>query len=162
MVLLPVLFLPVIVFFITLNKLRIIFLPVVATLVIVSGGWSGWIFPRYSRLMHLVMNLNGECEVQKCNVNTTRWRNYLHSLTINTKDFGSDTIIYHLSTMERLSKGNYIWSLVVNNDLVQLQNYHERFILPLKHHPQIAEASVQDVATCLATRRSEEYSSTLV
>ena len=49
-----------------------------------------------------------ECEVQECNVSTTRRRNYLNSLTINPKYFDGGPIIYHISEMEQLSKGNSI------------------------------------------------------
>ena len=41
----------------------------------------------------------GEFEVHNYNVSTTIWRNYLDSLTINTKDFDGDTIVSHKSTM---------------------------------------------------------------
>ena len=35
----------------------------------------------------------GYCEVHKCNVSTTRWRNYLDSLTINPNYFEGDPIV---------------------------------------------------------------------
>ena len=52
--------------------------------------------------MKLVMDLIGKCKVNEYNVSTTIWRNYLHSLTINPKDFDGDTIVYHKSTMDCL------------------------------------------------------------
>ena len=51
---------------------------------------------------------------------------------------------------------------VVKNDLLQIQNYCEEFILPLKHHRQIKEYGVHDIATCSAAGKSEENASTLV
>ena len=86
----------------------------------------------------------------------------MDSLTINPKDFDIDTIIFHKSTMERLSKGNSVCSVVVKDDLVQLQNYCEEFIFPMKHHTQITESGVKDISTCSATGRSEGDASTLV
>ena len=82
---------------------------------------------------------------------TTRQSNYLHSFTINTKDFDGNSIVYHKSTMDHLSKVNYIWSSVVKYNLLQLQNYGEEFIFPLKHHMQSTESGVQYISTCLAT-----------
>ena len=64
--------------------------------------------------------------------------------------------------MVRLSKGNSIWSLVVNGGLVQPQKYCEDFIFPLKNHMQITEAGVQNIEICSATGRLEEDASTLV
>ena len=78
----------------------------------------------------------GMCEVHKFNVSTTRWRDFLDSLTINPKDFDGDPIVYHKSEMGQLSKGSYIWNSDVNEDLVKLQNYCEEFVFPLKHHTQ--------------------------
>ena len=63
----------------------------------------------------------GECEVHDWNVSTTIRRNYLDSLTINSKDFDGDPIISHKLTMEQLSKGNSIYSSVVNDDLLNIQ-----------------------------------------
>ena len=157
----PVIFLPVIVFFITIDKLWILFLSLVETLVIVSCGWSGWIFPGSSGLMQIFMNLIGECEFNGCNVSTIIWRNYFDSFTINPKDFDSDPIVSHKSTMERLSKNNYICSSLVNGDPVQIQKWFEEFIFPLKHHMQRTESDVKDIATFSATGRSEEDASTL-
>ena len=71
----------------------------------------------------------------------------MDSITINPKDFDSDTISPQKSTMDRLSRGKYIWSSVVNNELVQLQKYCAEFILPLKHYTQRTEAGVQYIAT---------------
>ena len=90
------------------------------------------------------------------------WRNYLDLLTINSKDFDDDPIVYHKSTMERLSKGNYICSSLVTDDLVHIQKYHEEFIFPLKHHTYITEPCVQDIATCSSAGISEENDSTIV
>ena len=56
-VLLSVIFLPVIVLFTTLDKLSIIFLSMVATLVIVAGGQSGQIFPITSGLLQIVKKI---------------------------------------------------------------------------------------------------------
>ena len=56
-------------------------------------------------------------------MSTIRWRKYLDSLTINTKYSDSDPIVSHRSTMERISKGNFIYSSVFNNYLVQTQKY---------------------------------------
>ena len=64
--------------------------------------------------------------------------------------------------MDRLSKGNSIWSLVVNGGLVQPQKYCEEIIFPLKNHMQITEAGVQNIEICSATGRLEEDASTLV
>ena len=61
--------------------------------------------------------------------------------------------------MEHLSKGNYIWSSVINDELVRLQKYLEEFIFPLKHHTQIIEPGVQDIGTCSATGKSKEDAS---
>ena len=108
------------------------------------------------------MNLIGDFGVHQCNVNMTRWRYYLHSLNINHKYFGSDPIVSHISKMGCLSKGNLILSSVRNYDLLQLQKYCEELIFPLKYHTQITEAGVQYIATCTATRISEEDYSTLV
>ena len=49
-----------------------------------------------------------ECAAHKFNMRTTIWRNYLDSLTTNTKDFDGDPIVYQKSTMENISKGNPI------------------------------------------------------
>ena len=54
-VLLPVLVIPIIMLFICLVKLWILFLYMVETLIIVSGGCSGWIFTISSGLINLVM-----------------------------------------------------------------------------------------------------------
>ena len=124
-VFLPIIFLPVVVFFNTLDKLWILFLYVVETFVIVSGWWSDWIFSRSSGLPQLVMNIIGDFEVHECNMRTTRWGDFFHSLTINPKDFDSDQTVSHKSTVDRLSKGNHIRSSLVNNDLVHLQKYRE-------------------------------------
>ena len=64
----------------------------------------------------------GECEVHECNMSTTIWKNYLNPLTIKTKYFNGYTIIYQKSTMNRLSKGNSIWSSVVNNKMLYIKN----------------------------------------
>ena len=56
-VLLHVKFIPMIMLFIFLVKLWIIFISVVETLVIVSGGRSGGIFTIFSGLFNFVMNL---------------------------------------------------------------------------------------------------------
>ena len=53
-------------------------------------------------------------------------------------------------------------SLVVNDDFLQIQKYRKECIYPLKHHKQITESGVQDIATFSVTRVSEEYVSTLV
>ena len=45
----------------------------------------------------------GECEVHEWNLSTTRWSNYLDSLTINPKYFDRDPIFYHKSEMEKQS-----------------------------------------------------------
>ena len=60
------------------------------------------------------------CEVHKFNVSSTRWRAFLDSLTINPKDFDVDTIIFHKSAMEQLSKGSSIWNSEVNEDLMKI------------------------------------------
>ena len=86
----------------------------------------------------------------------------MHLLIINKKDFGCDPKLSHISTMEGLSKGNYIWSSVLNNDLVKFQKYLEEFIFPSKHHAQITEASIQDISSCFAAGISEEDYSSLV
>ena len=75
----------------------------------------------------------------------------MDSLTLNTKDFDGDPIVYHKSTMDCLYKIGSIWSSVVNCDLVQIQKYHEEFIFPLKHHTQITEVGVQDIETLSVT-----------
>ena len=49
--------------------------------------------------------------------------------------------------MDILSKVNQIWSSVVKDDLVKIQNYCEEFISPLKQHTQSTEAGVQYIAT---------------
>ena len=95
----------------------------------------------------------GMCEVHKCNVSTTRQRNYLDSLTIYPKYFDGDPIVSHKSAMEKPSKDISIWNSEVN--------YCEEFIFPLKNHTHIKEAGVQETATCSATGISEEYASTL-
>ena len=64
--------------------------------------------------------------------------------------------------MDHLSKYNYIWSPVLNYELVQLQKYCGEFILPLNHHTQSTESGVQDIATFPEVGRSEEDASTLV
>ena len=53
---------------------------------------------------------------------TMRWIDYLDLLTINPKDFDGDPIISHSLSMEHPSKVNSIWSSVINDDLVQIQN----------------------------------------
>ena len=86
----------------------------------------------------------------------------MDSLTINSKDFDGDKIIFDKSEMEKLSKCSSIWNSGVNEDLVHSRKYCEEFILPLKNHTHSTEAGVQEIATCLATEISEEDSSTLV
>ena len=54
------------------------------------------------------MNIIGDFEVHECNMRTTRWGDFFHSLTINPKDFDGDQTISHKSTIDRLSKGNHI------------------------------------------------------
>ena len=76
----------------------------------------------------------GMCEVHKCNVSTTRWRNVLDSLTINPKYFSGYTIVSYQSEMDKLSKGISIYNSEVNEDLMQLQKYCEELIFPLNHH----------------------------
>ena len=56
-ILIRVLVIPIIMLFIFLVKLWIIFISVVETLVIVSGGRSGGIFTIFSGLINFVMNL---------------------------------------------------------------------------------------------------------
>ena len=51
---------------------------------------------------------------------------------------------------------------MVNDELVQLQNYYENFIFPLKHHAQSTDAEVQYVETCLAIGRPFEDTTNLV
>ena len=79
----------------------------------------------------------------------------LDSLTINPKYFDKDPIVSHKSEMEQISKSNYICSLAVKNNLMQLQSYCKEFIFPLKHHTHITVAGVHDIAIFLATGRSE-------
>ena len=45
---------------------------------------------------------------------------------------------------------------------MQLRNYREEFIFPLKHHIQRTEAGVQEIETCSATEISEEDASKIV
>ena len=90
--------------------------------------------------MKLVMDLIGKCKVNEYKVSTTIWKNYLNPLTIKTKDFNGYTIIYQKPTMNRLSKGNSIWSSVVNNDLVQIKNHRKPqnlHKLPMVPHLQV-------------------------
>ena len=60
------------------------------------------------------------CEFREFNVSSTRWKDLLDSLTINSKYFDGDTIITHKSAMEKLSKGSSVWNSEVNEDLVQI------------------------------------------
>ena len=54
---LPLIVLPVIVFFIYIDKLWILFISIVETLVIFPSESSGWIFTIYSVILKFVMNL---------------------------------------------------------------------------------------------------------
>ena len=74
---------------------------------------------------------------------------------MNPKDVDGDPIISHKSTMERLSKFNYICISVVNNDLLHIQNYCKEFMFPLKYHTQITEDGIQDITIWLAAGISE-------
>ena len=56
-VFLTVLVIPMIVLFISLSTLWILILSVVVTLIIVSRGWQGWIFIRYSWSRNIFMKL---------------------------------------------------------------------------------------------------------
>ena len=86
----------------------------------------------------------------------------MDSLTINSKVFNRDPIIAHKTSMEDISKGHPIWGSAVSCELAQLQNYFEEFIFPLKYCSESIESGVQDISVCVATRISEDYSSTLV
>ena len=79
----------------------------------------------------------------------------MDSLTTNPKGFDGDTIVSHKSAMEHLPKAKSIWSSVVNDNLVHIQNYREEFIFILNHHTQSTEDGVQDIATCLEIEGSK-------
>ena len=66
----------------------------------------------------------------------------MDSLTIITKYFERGPIVSHKSVMDNLLEVNSIWSSVVRNDLENLQNYSEKFILPLKHHTMLLQVEL--------------------